>query len=131
MWYVLDWFWEKRKLAAVHSVVCIVFNKYIERYCNDLWKHVVVVVVVEAAVAAAAGCCSYRKDMQPVTKLIVNDFKLFLQTWYTVYVCVRSVIAHNLRRRELPPSVHIWRHFSTDRGCISQDHNAGLSSNIS
>jgi len=40
----------------------------------------VVVVVVVAAVAAAAGCCSYRKDMQPVTKLIVNDFKLFLQT---------------------------------------------------
>ena len=42
---------------------------------------VVVVVVVLAAVAAAeAGCCSYRKDMQPVTKLIVNDFKLVLQT---------------------------------------------------
>jgi hypothetical protein len=52
---------------------------------------------VVAAAAAVAVCCSYRKGKQPVTKLIVNDFKLVLHA-RNRSVCVRSVIAHNLRR---------------------------------
>jgi hypothetical protein len=93
--------------------------KNIGRYCNGLRKHVVEVVAVVAAVAVA-GCCSYRKGKQPVTKLIVNDFKLVLQARNTVCVCVCKVsYCAQSAQAVTTPSVHIWRHFIADRGCLS------------
>jgi hypothetical protein len=68
-------------------------------------------------VVAVAGCCSYRKGKQPVTKLIVNDFKLVLQARNTVYVCKVSYCAQSAQA-VTTLSVHIWRHFIADRGCL-------------
>jgi hypothetical protein len=79
---------------------------------------VVVAVVAVVAVLAVAGCCSYRKGKQPVTKLIVNDFKLVLQARNTVCVCKVSYCAQSAQA-VTTPSVHIWRHFVADRGCLS------------
>ena len=43
----------------------------------------------------------YRTDKRPVTELIVNDFKLVVKA-RNIGMCVRPVIAHNLRRLETP-----------------------------
>jgi hypothetical protein len=52
---------------------------------------------------------------------------VFLKARNTVCVFKVSYCAQSAQA-VTTPSVHIWRHFSADRGCLSQDRNAGLSS---